>query len=95
MCLAHSTFTLGSLQQPCPSFFEYQYKTPDFATDLSKTLLLYALISTPEDSVHVQCAYIVLDRRRGISIDQSKSLPVWVKSGQLTISIDAGAVITE
>ena len=24
MCIAHSTFTLGPLQQPCPSFFEYQ-----------------------------------------------------------------------
>ena len=34
MCIAHSTFTLGPLQQPCPSFFEYQYKTPDFMPNI-------------------------------------------------------------
>ena len=34
MCIAHSTFTLGPLQQPCPSFFEYQYKTPDFMANI-------------------------------------------------------------
>ena len=39
MCIAQSTFTLGPLQQPCPSFVEYHYKRPKIGTDLEKYYL--------------------------------------------------------
>ena len=45
MYIAHDIFTLGPLQQSCPSFFEYRYKTSDFTSDCPR----YFSISLKKD----------------------------------------------